>query len=49
MDRDGAVTELYKVAQFPTTLLVDRDGVIRERVVGVLSKAQWEALIDKWS
>jgi thiol-disulfide isomerase/thioredoxin len=48
MDRDGTVTELYRVGQFPTTLLVDREGVIRERVVGVLSKAQWEALIDKW-
>lgn len=49
MDREGVVTELYKIGQFPTTLLVDRDGVIRERVVGVLTKAQWEALIDKWS
>ena len=49
MDRNGDVTELYRVRQFPTTLLVDRDGVIRERVIGVRSKAQWEALIDKWS
>jgi thiol-disulfide isomerase/thioredoxin len=49
MDRSGEVTDLYKVEQFPTTLLVDRDGVIRERVIGVLSRAQWEALIDKWS
>mgnify|MGYP002619868069 CR=1 FL=1 len=49
MDRKGAVTELYKVSQFPTTLLVDKDGVIRERIVGVLSRTQWEALIDKWS
>ncbi|CAG5088358.1 Alkyl hydroperoxide reductase/Thiol-disulfide oxidoreductase [Thermobacillus xylanilyticus] len=49
MDRKGNVTELYKVSQFPTTLLVDKDGVIRERVVGVLSKTHWEALIDKWS
>jgi len=49
MDRTGEVTELYKVSQFPTTLLVDRNGVIRERIIGVLSRAQWEALIDKWS
>lgn len=48
MDREGAVTKLYKVQQFPTTLLVDKNGVIRERIVGVLSRTQWEALIDKW-
>ena len=46
--RDGDVTELYKVAQFPTTLLVDRDGVVRERIIGVIPRLQWEALIEKW-
>lgn len=49
MDREGEAADLYKVAQFPTTLLVDRNGIIRERVIGVLSRVQWEALIDKWS
>ena len=49
MDRDGEVTELYRVAQFPTTLLVDRNGVVRERITGVIPRVQWEALIEKWS
>ncbi|HUC93528.1 MAG TPA: TlpA disulfide reductase family protein [Paenibacillus sp.] len=49
MDREGAVTDLYNVEQFPTTLLVDRDGVIRERVTGVIPIAKWESLIAKWS
>ncbi|GBF76121.1 hypothetical protein PA598K_04569 [Paenibacillus sp. 598K] len=49
MDREGEAVELYKVGQFPTTLLVDRDGVIRERVTGVLPKQEWERLIEKWS
>ncbi|GGG15348.1 TlpA family protein disulfide reductase [Paenibacillus abyssi] len=49
MDRDGVATSLYKVSQFPTTLLIDRNGVIRERITGVISKQEWERLIDKWA
>lgn len=48
MDREGDVTDLYRVAQFPTSLLVDKNGVIRERIVGVIPRVQWEALIEKW-
>jgi cytochrome c biogenesis protein CcmG, thiol:disulfide interchange protein DsbE len=48
MDREGQVTELYKVAQFPTTLLVDQQGVVRERITGVIPKVKWEAIIDRW-
>ncbi|EXX86983.1 thiol-disulfide oxidoreductase ResA family protein [Paenibacillus darwinianus] len=49
MDRKGAVTDLYNVAQFPTTLLVDKNGVIRERITGVIPVAKWESLIEKWN
>ncbi|REE84371.1 thiol-disulfide isomerase/thioredoxin [Paenibacillus taihuensis] len=48
MDRDGKATDLYKVNQFPTSLLIDSNGIVRERVTGVISKSKWEALIDKW-
>lgn len=48
MDRDGKVTELYKVSSFPTNLLVDRNGIVRERV-SVISKKEWERLFKKWA
>ncbi|PZD95964.1 TlpA family protein disulfide reductase [Paenibacillus sambharensis] len=49
MDRKGMVTELYRVSEFPTSLLVDRMGIVRERVTGVIPSSKWRTLIDKWS
>lgn len=46
MDRDGEATKLYKISTFPTTLLIDQDGVVKERVVGVITREQWEERID---
>ena len=34
LDRDAAVSQLYRVRSLPTTFFVDRDGVIREIVIG---------------
>lgn len=48
MDRNGDVTKQYKVDTFPTTFLIDGDGVIRERINGVITLAEWERLIEKW-
>ncbi|WP_308634670.1 TlpA family protein disulfide reductase [Paenibacillus silvisoli] len=48
MDRDGKATDLYKVNQFPTSLLIDSNGIVRERIGGAISKSKWEAIIDKW-
>lgn len=48
MDREGGVTKRYKVSTFPTTFLIDSEGVIRERINGVITLEQWEKLIDKW-
>lgn len=49
MDRDGAVTGLYKVNTFPTSFLIDSKGVIRERINGVITYGEWERLIQKWA
>ncbi|MDQ6423303.1 TlpA disulfide reductase family protein [Paenibacillus sp. LHD-117] len=49
MDREGAVTKLYKVNTFPTSFLIDSNGVIRERINGVITYAEWERLIQKWT
>ncbi|BBH19327.1 thioredoxin [Paenibacillus baekrokdamisoli] len=48
MDRDGKATDLYKVTSFPTSLLVDSEGIVRERITGVITKSKWEGLIEKW-
>ncbi|NBD25983.1 TlpA family protein disulfide reductase [Paenibacillus glycinis] len=48
MDRDGDAQKLYKVNSFPISLLVDSNGIVRERIEGVISKAQWKGFIDKW-
>jgi cytochrome c biogenesis protein CcmG/thiol:disulfide interchange protein DsbE len=49
MDREGTITKLYKVNTFPTSFLIDSNGVIRERINGVITYAEWERLIMKWS
>ncbi|MBJ6359851.1 TlpA family protein disulfide reductase [Paenibacillus sp. GCM10012307] len=46
MDRDGVATKLYKVTTFPTTLLIDQNGVVQERILGVIPREQWEKRID---
>jgi len=48
-DRDGDYTKLYKVNTFPTSFLVDRNGVIRERINGVITYEAWQEMIKKWS
>ncbi|SFJ08942.1 Thiol-disulfide isomerase or thioredoxin [Paenibacillus sp. UNC496MF] len=48
MDRDGDAQKLYKVNSFPISLLIDSNGIVRERVEGVITKAKWQGFIDKW-
>ncbi|WP_424766751.1 TlpA family protein disulfide reductase [Paenibacillus sp. sgz302251] len=48
MDRAGDATKQYKVDTFPTTFLIDSEGVIRERINGVITYEEWERLIEKW-
>ncbi|RCW45638.1 TlpA family protein disulfide reductase [Paenibacillus prosopidis] len=48
MDRVGDVTKQYKVDTFPTSFLIDSNGVIRERINGVITFEEWERLIEKW-
>ncbi|RXZ82270.1 TlpA family protein disulfide reductase [Paenibacillaceae bacterium] len=48
MDREGVVANQYRVISFPTTLLIDREGIIRERIPGVITKQEWERKIRKW-
>lgn len=44
-DEAGTVTTLYKVNAFPTSFLVDKDGVIREVILGILKPEELERKI----
>jgi peroxiredoxin len=33
-DRDGSVSSAYRVTSLPTTVIVDREGVIHEMLIG---------------
>lgn len=46
-DADGTAGDLYKVFSYPTSFIVGRDGVIIERIGGVIDKRQWEEYLDK--
>lgn len=51
MDEDGAVYDLYKGMAFPTNVLIDKNGVIQEIILGILSEEELEkkvrALVNK--
>ncbi|WP_168119348.1 TlpA disulfide reductase family protein [Paenibacillus sp. HB172176] len=49
MDRDGNITKAYKVNAFPTTFVIDSEGIIRERVNGVITYEEWQRMIEKWA
>jgi len=50
IDPDGEVARRYGVSGIPMTFVVDKDGIIRERILGM---RQWDspesiAMIEKW-
>jgi cytochrome c biogenesis protein CcmG/thiol:disulfide interchange protein DsbE len=46
-DAKGNVGDMYKVFSYPTSFIVDRDGVIRQRIEGVISREEWELYLDE--
>ncbi|WP_211747667.1 TlpA disulfide reductase family protein [Paenibacillus sp. Marseille-Q4541] len=42
MDEDGAVYDLYKGMAFPTNVLIDKNGVIQEIILGILTEEELE-------
>ena len=47
LDEQGQVMSEYRALGLPTSLLVDRDGVIQVRHTGILSAAQLEKHLSK--
>jgi len=46
-DEKGKAGDLYKVFSYPTSFILDRDGVVLERIEGVIEKEQWEQYLDQ--
>ncbi len=48
LDRDGAVSDLYRVTALPTTFLLDAEGIVRQVLPGPLSAADLERLTARY-
>jgi thiol-disulfide isomerase/thioredoxin len=45
-EEDGPLFRLFEVAQIPTTIFVDREGIVRFRHLGELSEGDLSAVLD---
>ncbi|BBI32606.1 peroxiredoxin family protein [Cohnella abietis] len=46
-DAKGVAGDLYKVYSYPISFIIDRDGVIRHRIEGVIERKQWEIYLQE--
>jgi len=46
LDPDGKIQELYRIKGYPTTYIVDKDGIIRFQHIGLLSEKQIEEYLE---
>lgn len=45
-DPKGDVLDSYKVSGYPVSFIIDRDGVIRHRIEGIIEREQWEIYLQ---
>jgi peroxiredoxin len=45
LDPAGSVVNQYQVHSFPTTIIIDRDGVVRHIQVGMISEEELEGIV----
>ena len=46
VDEDNRVNRLYEVTSLPTTIFIDKDGVVREVIIGILSEAVLQSRVE---
>jgi cytochrome c biogenesis protein CcmG/thiol:disulfide interchange protein DsbE len=46
LDVEGKVANLYRVNAFPTTYLIDRQGIIRRQMIGMVEPETFEKLVE---
>lgn len=47
IDRDGEVTDLYHVRAFPTTIVIDRQGIIHRINIGSMDEEQFVEMLTE--
>ena len=47
LDSDGSVTKAYEITGFPTTFVINRDGTLFTKIVGVTNKESLTDIINK--
>lgn len=47
LDENNAVGELYRIQYIPTTLVIDKSGVIQFRTSGPVTKQQLESIVNR--
>ncbi|CAI6082570.1 TlpA family protein disulfide reductase [Cohnella sp. JJ-181] len=47
MDKEGKAGDAYKVFSYPISFIVDRQGIVRERIEGAKSLKEWRAMLDR--
>lgn len=45
LDPAGSVVNQYQIRSFPTTIIIDRDGVVRHIQVGMISETELESIV----
>ncbi|MBN2984777.1 TlpA family protein disulfide reductase [Cohnella algarum] len=45
MDTDNKAGDLYKVYSYPISFIIDKNGVVRERIEGIQPLEKWEDMI----
>ena len=48
LDMDGHVMKQYDIQPIPTSFIIDRQGVIREKHIGPMSYEQMVQYVEKW-
>jgi len=46
-DAKGVAGDAYKVFSYPISFIIDRNGVIRHRIEGVIEREQWEMYLQE--
>lgn len=44
-DAKGVAGDLYKITGYPVSFIIDRDGVIRHRIEGIVEREEWEKML----
>lgn len=47
LDRDGGIAKIFQINAIPTTVVIDKHGIIQYRKAGTVTKSELEAVLNK--